>query len=118
MRFNSIEEYIKSLNEIQKKYICEFINFMKNEFPNIKPKICFAMPMWWVGEKMHNGYVAISSAKEHYSIHFHDESYVSKLKEMLPNCTFGKRCINIRYGDEESVEIVKKNANKYFNSIL
>ena len=72
---------------------------MEIEFPQIVLKICFAMPMWWAGSKMYDGYVAVSAAKKHYSIHFHDGNYISKMKEELPNCTFGKRCINIKYGD-------------------
>jgi uncharacterized protein YdhG (YjbR/CyaY superfamily) len=113
----SINEYINSLDENSKKYISDFVNFMKTEFPQIVPKISFAMPMWWAGVKMYDGYVAVSAAKKHYSIHFHDENYISKLKEALPSCTFGKRCINIKYGDENAISIVKKNVSEYLNNI-
>lgn len=76
------------------------------------------MPMWWVGMKMYDGYVAISAAKKHYSIHFYDENYLLNMKKVLPNCSFGKRCINIKYGDEQSISAVKQNVKDYFNSIL
>ena len=118
MKFNSVDEYVNSLNENEKKYIHEFINFIEDEFPIIKPRMCFAMPMWWLGEKMYNGYVAISCAKKHYSIHFHDDEYLSKLKKKLPNCTFGKKCISIKYGDEQSILVVKQTVKNYFKSIL
>lgn len=118
MSFVSINEYINSLDENEKKYISDFVNFMKTEFPQIVPKICYAMPMWWVGPKMYNGYVAVSPAKKHYSIHFYDEKYISRLKDALPNCNFGKRCINIKYGDEHTISIVKQNVSQYLNSIL
>lgn len=118
MSFASINEYINNLDENAKKYIFDFENFMKAKFPQITPKICFAMPMWWAGAKMYDGYVAVSAAKNHYSIHFHDENYISKLKEALPNCTFGKRCINIKYGYEHAISIVKQNVCEYFNGIL
>jgi len=118
MSFASINEYINSLDENTKKYISDFENFMKTEFPEIIPKISFAMPMWWTGSKMYNGYVAISAAKKHYSIHFHDESYITRMKEELPNCTFGKRCINVKYGDEYAISIVKQYVSQYLNSIL
>ena len=118
MSFASIDEYINSLDENSKKYISDFISFMKAEFPQINGKISFSMPMWWAGEKMYDGYVAVSAAKKHYSIHFYEESYINKLKDTLPQCTFGKRCINIKYGDENAVSIVKKNVSEYFHSIL
>lgn len=118
MGFASISDYIDSLDEIRKESVCDFVNFMKTEFPEIMPKICFAMPMWWIGVKMYDGYVAISAAKKHYSIHFHDEDYILNMKKALPNCGFGKRCINVKYGDKQSISVIKQNVKIYFNSKL
>ena len=118
MGFASINDYINILDENGKRNVYEFVAFMKTEFPKIAPKICFAMPMWWAGAKMYDGYVGISVAKKHYSIHFHDENYLLNLKKALPNCIFGKKCINIKYGEEKSISIVKQNVKDYFNSIL
>ena len=80
---------------------------METEFPKITPKISFSMPMWWAGVKMYDGYVAISVAKMHYSIHFCDENHILNMKKVLQNCSFGKRCINIKYDDEQSIAIIK-----------
>lgn len=118
MGLASIDDYISSLDENRKECICDFVAFMKTEFQGITPKICFAMPMWWIGMKMYDGYVGISNAKKHYSIHFHDEEYISNMKKSLPSCGFGKRCINIKYGDEQSISVVKQNVKDYFNSKL
>lgn len=118
MGFASIDEYVNSLDEGGRKYVKEFVVFMESEFPKITPKISFSMPMWWAGLKMYDGYVAISAAKKHYSIHFYDEDYIISLKKILPNCSFGKRCINIKYGDEQSISVVKQNVKNYFNGIL
>ncbi len=118
MGFASIGDYINSLDENRKKRVYEFIEFMKTEFPKITPKISFAMPMWGVGAKMYDGYVAISAAKTHYSIHFHDENYILSLKKALPGCTFGKKCINIKYGDELSISVVKHYVKDYISSLL
>lgn len=99
MGFASIDEYINNLDDNEKKCVNDFVTYMKTEFPEITPKVCFSMPMWWLGVKMYDGYVAISAAKKHYSIHFHDEKYILNLKKALPNCGFGKRCINVKYID-------------------
>ena len=65
------------------------------------------MPMWLLGKKMYEGYVAVSAAKSHFSIHFSDEAFLNRLAESLPACKKGKRCINIKYGDEPSLRAVE-----------
>lgn len=52
MSFCSVEEYIDSLSEEGKKYVKWFVEFMEEEYPQLKAKIAFSMPMWWKGEKM------------------------------------------------------------------
>ena len=99
----SVSEYVTSLNEEQQRHICAFIEFMNAEYPQLTNKISFSMPMWLVGKKMNEGYVAVSAAKNHFSIHFSDEEFLNHLTESLPNCKKGKRCINIKYGDESSL---------------
>ena len=118
MCFSTIDEYTDSMNGIKKNCIDDFIAFMKTAFPKITPKIRYSMPMWCVGAKMYNGYVAVSVADKHYSVHFLDESYIIKLKEMLPDCGFGKRCVNIKYGDDKAISVVSQAAKDYISSIL
>jgi len=114
----TINEYINSLNADGNKAVCEFVYFMKTEFPEVTPKISYGMPMWWAGVKMYNGYVAISAAKAHYSIHFHDEAHLINLSKALPDCIFGKKCVNIKYDDEKSAALVKQSVKDYLGSIL
>lgn len=118
MSFADLKEYVDSLSGIKKSRIEDFIIFMENDFPQIIPKISYSMPMWWAGQKMYNGYVAVSAAEKHYSVHFLDESYIDKLKALLPDCSFGKRCINIKYDDEKSIAVVRKAVKEYLNRIL
>jgi hypothetical protein len=118
MAFATIKEYIDSLDEQGQRVVIEFIDFMKAEYPGIAPKISYGMPMWWVGVKIYNGYVAISAAKSHYSVHFHDEERLVDLSGKMPNCTFGKRCVSVKYGDEKSAAIVKQGIKDYFSDVL
>ena len=80
----SVSEYVASLNEEQQRHICAFIEFMNTEFPQLTNKISFSMPMWLVGKKMNKGYVAVSAAKNHFSIHFSDEEFLNRLAVSLP----------------------------------
>lgn len=118
MSFSTINEYADSLDEKGNKAVCEFVDFMKTEFPNVIPKISYGMPMWWAGVKMYDGYVAVSAAKAHYSIHFHDEECLLSLSKILTDCSFGKKCVNIKYGDKKSAVIVKQKVKDYLNSIV
>ena len=104
----SVSEYVASLNKEQRRHVSAFIDFMSAEYPQLIPKISFSMPMWLLGKKMYEGYVAVSAAKSHFSIHFSDEEFLNRLSESLPTCKKGKRCLNIKYGDEASLRAVEE----------
>ena len=109
----SVSEYMASLNKEQRRHVSAFIDFMSAEYPQLIPKISFSMPMWLLGKKMYEGYVAVSAAKSHYSIHFSDEEFLNRLSESLPACKKGKRCINIKYGDEASLRAVEERIGEF-----
>ncbi|MCL2031723.1 MAG: DUF1801 domain-containing protein [Methanomassiliicoccaceae archaeon] len=113
MKMITISEYVNSLNENGGKAVIKFIDFMNAEFPDIEPAISYGMPMWKFGAKLYDGYVAISAAKGHFSVHFYDEARISDLSELLPGCTFGKRCVSIKYGDENSTARVMQSVKEY-----
>ena len=85
----SISEYVASLTEEQQRPINAFIEFMNAEYAQLTNKISFSMPMWLVGKKMNEGYVAVSAAKNHFSIHFSDEEFLNRLAVSLPVCKRG-----------------------------
>ena len=109
----SVSEYVASLNEEQQRHICAFIEFMNAEYPQLTNKISFSMPIWLVGKKMNEGYVAVSAAKNHFSIHFSDEEFLNRLAVSLPACKKGKRCINIKYGDKPSLHAVEASISDF-----
>ena len=113
MGVTSVSEYVASLSEEQQRHINAFIEFMNVEFPQLTNKISFSMPMWLVGKKMYDGYVAVSAAKNHFSIHFSDEEFLNRLAESLPACKKEKQCINIKYGDEQSLRAVEESINDF-----
>ena len=113
MGATSVSEYVASLNEEQRRHVSAFIDFMSAEYPQLTPKISFSMPMWLPGKKMNEGYVAVSAAKNHFSIHFSDEEFLYRLAESLPACKKGKRCINIKYGDKPSLHAVEASISDF-----
>ncbi len=109
----SVSEYAASLNEQQQQPVNAFIHFMNTNYPQLTNKISFSMPMWLIGKKMSEGYVAVSAAKNHFSIHFSNEEFLNRLAESLPACKRGKRCINIKYGDEQSLHTVEESIGDF-----
>lgn len=109
----SVPEYVASLNEEQRQHVSAVIDFMRAEYPQLISKISFSMPIWLLGKKMYEGYVAVSAAKSHFSIHFSDEEFLNRLAESLPTCKKGKRCINIKYGDEQSLHAVEERISDF-----
>lgn len=78
MSANSISEYVEGLNTDGKQCVNEFIDFMSREYPQLKPKISFSMPMWLAGKKMKEGYVAISLQKIIFL-------YIFPMRNLLPS---------------------------------
>lgn len=64
---------------------------------------------------MNEGYVAVSAAKNHFSVHFSNEAFLNRLAEGLPACKKGKRCINIQYGNEASLRAVEEIIGDFLN---
>lgn len=114
MSCRSVQEYVEMLNEDGKNYVNLFLKFMENEYPQFPVKISYSIPMWWKGKKMQEGYVGISAAKNHVSVHFSDENFVTVLHERLPGCKRGKRCINICYNDNASFQRILDAVNEFF----
>lgn len=117
MSVSTIEEYYSNINNDGKQILDEFISFMSEEFPNLKCKICFSMPMWFFHEKMKDGYIAISCATKHFSIHFSNEEYIIELINRYPSLKFGTRCANIKYSDTlgkaQIKEAIKEAVNRF-----
>lgn len=115
MAIGTIEEYLQSINAEGKTAVQNIIDFMRDSFPEIHPKICYSMPMWLAGKKMKQGYVAVSAAKSHYSVHFSSEQALAELISSTTHCKSGKRCINIPYGKDSDLAIIEDYIVRFLN---
>lgn len=107
VRDPAVAAYISGLHPDGQRWVDAFAAFMEREYPQLREKLCFSMPMWLAGGRMREGYVAVSAAARHFSVHFSDEDFVQELGHRLPGCRTGKRCINVKYGDADSFAAVK-----------
>ncbi len=106
----SVDNYIKNQGEKAQKSVTSFIAFMNEILPGKRAEIVFSMPMWKRGKKMSDGYVAISVAKQHYTIHFSDEEFVKNLSSAF-KC--GKRCAGISYGDKAKEKLIREYVKEF-----
>lgn len=107
MAAKTMDEYTGSLNADGQRYVQDFADFMAAACPQLRARMSYGMPMWLAGARLREGYVAISAATRHFSIHFDNEAVVRELSRELPACRAGKRCINIGYDDDASYAAVK-----------
>ena len=112
MSFSSLSEYISSLGDKEKEYILRFINLMENEYPNLKLRFSFSMPMWWFKDKMRDGYVGVSATKSRFTLHVSSESYVKDIEKERPELKYGKQCVSISYKREDDFLFLQKKAKE------
>lgn len=104
----SISEYLETLNEDGRNAVTALIDFMEQAAPSLHPKLSFSMPMWLFAQKMKDGYLGISAASKHYSVHFSSEMFIQQLQQEMPHLKFGKRCINIPYHDLSANKMIRQ----------
>lgn len=112
----SISEYLETLNEDGRNAVTALIDFMEQAAPSLHPKLSFSMPMWLFAQKMKDGYLGISAAAKHYSVHFSNEMFIQQLQQEMPHLKFGKRCINIPYHDLSANEMIKQKIILFFTT--
>ena len=115
MSFSSLSEYISSLGDKEKEYILRFINLMENEYPNLKLRFSFSMPMWWFKDKMRDGYVGVSATKSRFTLHVSSESYVKEIEKERPELKYGKQCVSISYKREDDFLFLQKKAKEFIS---
>ncbi len=106
----SVDNYIRNQGEKAQKSVTSFISFMNEILPGKRAEIVFSMPMWKRVKKMSDGYVAISVAKQHYTIHFSDEEFVEELSSMF-KC--GKRCASIPYDNKDKEKLIREYVKEF-----
>ena len=100
----SVSEYVTSLNEEQRRHVSAFIDFMSAEYPQLTPKISFSMPMWLLGKKMYEGYVAISAVMGHTKRNWGTlkEAVLSAIKRYLNRNNWTQNGISMHSGPPHS----------------
>ena len=113
MSFSSLPEYLSSLDDKGKDYTLRFIKLIENEYPALKLRISFSMPMWWFKEKMKDGYIGLSATKLRFTLHLSSEPYIREIEKDRPDLKYGKQCVSISYKTEEDFLFLEKKAREF-----
>lgn len=104
---NDVDLYIENLDVNQQEWIKFFVNYMRENHPDIEEVISYKIPTCKLGTGSMRNYIAFSASKNHFSMHSMDFEYILLLKDKLKNPGKGKGCVNIKYSniDERNVII-------------
>ncbi len=62
---SEVNNYISTLLEIEKDWMIYFINYMRENHPELEEVISFKMPTYKLGSGKLRNYIAFSPAKNH-----------------------------------------------------
>lgn len=113
MSFSSLSEYLSSLDDKGKDYTLRFITLIENDYPTLKLRVSFSMPMWWFKEKMKDGYIGVSATKLRFTLHLSSEPYIREIEKDRPDLKYGKQCVSISYNKEEDFLFFEKKAKEF-----
>jgi len=99
---STVDEYVNSFDGVKKDWLLTFVNFMRENYPEIPERISYQIPMW----KFDKQYVAFSVAKEHFTFHTIDFEMIEELKTLLPGAKFGKGSARISYDDRAAQPVL------------
>ncbi len=99
---NQVDDYIATLEGKKKACISELVNFMREAFPDLSEGFEGNMPVYR-GEGFHIAFVA---RKNYLTFYTSDLHFLSLIKELLPGTGLGKSCAKIKYGGQETLNII------------
>lgn len=116
MAFNTVSEYFESQTEDGQACGKEFRVFMEREFPELHPKISFSMRVdgWQEDER---GLCGLFGGEEPFQHLLFRQDFVAWLVEKLPACKTGKRCVSVKYGDEQVFQAVQEKVMDFLKHI-
>ncbi len=107
-RLNKVDIYLSQLEGSAREWNEIFINYMRQNYPDLEEVISFQMPTYKLGSGKERNYISFGVAKNHFSLHSMDFEYIAQMKEKLSKPGKGKGCVNIPFDKPCEREILFK----------
>lgn len=103
-KFNSVEEYLASVDPIKEKTLKSIVDFILTQFPQLESKISWNVPtIHWNGKYV----VGICAYKNHLTFSPFSPSVIENFKLRLGCFVLKKNCFHIPVDWEIDSELVK-----------
>lgn len=98
-KYKIIDEFIEKFQGHDKEWILEFVQYMREKYPELQEVISFQMPTFKLGSGKNRNYISFGMNKNHFSLHTMDFDYISQLKLKLKSPGNGKGCVNVKFNN-------------------
>ncbi len=102
-----VNEHIENtLSGEGKRWVREFVDWMREHYPELEEVISFQMPTFKLGSGANRHYLSFHAAKEHFSFHTMDFDFIDALRTKLAKPGKGKGCVQVRFDDEQGKQVL------------
>lgn len=101
------QEYLDSLDEPARGWVTHLVRYAERR-SGIDAELFRSRPMVKVGRRWQDGYVLVTAAQGHGTVHALDFDLVDETRALLPRAGSGKGSVQARYDDAAAVEVLER----------
>ncbi|WP_147572893.1 hypothetical protein [Cellulomonas massiliensis] len=101
------QDYLDSLDEPARGWVTHLVRYAERR-SGIGAELFRSRPMVKVGRTWQDGYVLVTAAKDHGTVHALDFDLVDETRRLLPRAGSGRGSVRARYDDEAAVAVLER----------
>ena len=103
---DSPQDYLDSLDEPARGWVTHLVRYAEQR-SGIDAQLFRSRPMVKLGRSYQEGYVLVTAAKGHGTVHAIDFDLVDETRVLLPRAGTGKGSVRARYDDEAAIPVLE-----------
>lgn len=96
----SPQAYLEQAPEAGRPWLEEFWAYVDERAPRLEATMFRGVPMYKFADSYLSGYVMVTAAKGHFSVHLIDFDLVAAAQAAIPGAFGGKGSVSVRYSNE------------------
>ncbi len=104
----SPQEYLEQAPDIARPWLEEFWAYVAGRAPRLVVTMFRGVPMYKFADSYLKGYVMVTAAKGHFSLHLIDFDLVADAQAGIPGAFGGKGSVSVRYTNEAAKPLLKQ----------